>query len=110
MKFDKTGGFRWLDSWVMASIIQLATFRTLNMLSHQLRAQGDKFAKSGGFREKLAETRVKARAEQENAPVCPDCGRPMKRRKALAGRNAGKEFWGCTGYPSCRGLRQLEVS
>ena len=27
MQFDKTGGFRWLDSWVMGSIIQLATFR-----------------------------------------------------------------------------------
>ncbi|MDD5706244.1 MAG: hypothetical protein PHR35_09980 [Kiritimatiellae bacterium] len=27
MNFDKPGGFRWLDSWVMGSIVQLATFR-----------------------------------------------------------------------------------
>ena len=27
MEFDKSGGFRWLDSFVMASIVQLATIR-----------------------------------------------------------------------------------
>ena len=27
MNFDRPGGFRWLDSWVMGSIVQLATFR-----------------------------------------------------------------------------------
>ena len=27
MNFDKPGGFRWLDSWVMGSIVQLATHR-----------------------------------------------------------------------------------
>jgi len=29
---------------------------------------------------------------------CPDCGRPMRRRKGSSGY-----FWGCTGYPGCRG-------
>ncbi len=27
MHFDKPGGFRWLNSWVMGSIVHLATFR-----------------------------------------------------------------------------------
>ena len=27
MKFDPSGGYRRLDSWVMASIVQLANFR-----------------------------------------------------------------------------------
>lgn len=27
MNFDKSGGYRWLDSFVMANIVQLATFR-----------------------------------------------------------------------------------
>ena len=27
MHFDKPGGFRWLDSWVMGSIVQLGTIR-----------------------------------------------------------------------------------
>lgn len=35
---------------------------------------------------------------------CPKCGSPMIRRKATKGANAGKEFWGCSQYPSCRGI------
>jgi len=154
MNFDKPGGFRWLDSWVMGSIVQLATHRfcekfltrpldptgrqydqmtqaarsgvmnnvegnertstsketemkLTNMLGHQLQSQGKKFAEQGGFREKLTEVRVEARAKQEGAPECPECGKPMKKRKAASGPNAGKEFWGCTGYPGCRGVRPV---
>jgi ssDNA-binding Zn-finger/Zn-ribbon topoisomerase 1 len=47
--------------------------------------------------------RVEARAKQESAPVCPDCGKSMKRRQAKSGKNAGKEFWGCTGLSGVQG-------
>jgi len=101
---------RWLDSEdheVVANCLLILLSRTINMLSHQLQKQGDKFAEQGGFREKLTDVRVETRAKQENAPVCPDCGKPMKKRKATSGKNAGSEFWGCTGYPNCRGVRQV---
>ena len=58
-------------------------------------------------REKLTEARVAERARQEDAPECPECGKPMHKRRARTGRNAGNEFWGCTGYPDCRGVRQV---
>jgi len=32
----------------------------------------------------------------------------MKRRTAKAGSNAGHDFWGCTGYPECKGVRKIE--
>ncbi|WP_232203922.1 topoisomerase DNA-binding C4 zinc finger domain-containing protein [Chlorobaculum parvum] len=35
-------------------------------------------------------------------PSCPKCGRPMALRTAKTGKNAGKQFWGCTGYPDCK--------
>jgi len=38
---------------------------------------------------------------------CPVCSKPMTRRKAKRGANAGGEFWGCTGYPACRGTRPI---
>jgi restriction system protein len=101
---------RWLDSGdheVVANCLLILLSRTINMLSHQLQSQGEKFAEQGGFREKLTEIRVQARAQQENAPACPDCARPMKKRRATNGRNAGTEFWGCTGYPECKGVRQV---
>ena len=38
---------------------------------------------------------------------CPLCSKPMARRTAKRGANAGGEFWGCTGYPACRGTRPI---
>lgn len=38
---------------------------------------------------------------------CPLCAKPMVRRTAKRGANAGNEFWGCTGYPACRGTRPI---
>lgn len=38
------------------------------------------------------------------APRCPKCGRKMVLRTARQGRYAGKQFWGCSGYPNCRGI------
>ena len=42
------------------------------------------------------------------APTCPLCSKPMVRRAAKRGANAGREFWGCTGYPACRGTRPID--
>lgn len=40
-------------------------------------------------------------------PNCPSCGRLMVKRTARRGRNAGNQFWGCSGYPHCKGTRNL---
>src|SRR3990170_4772591 len=37
-------------------------------------------------------------------PQCPTCGSPMQLRTARRGRNAGQQFYGCTRYPTCRGI------
>jgi restriction system protein len=67
-----------------------------------METQGETFCKEGGFREKLTTLRVETRAEQEQAPTCPECNKPMTRRKAKTGKNAGNPFWGCTAYPDCK--------
>lgn len=41
------------------------------------------------------------------APSCPICTKTMVRRTAKRGANAGSEFWGCSGYPSCKGTRPI---
>lgn len=38
-------------------------------------------------------------------PTCPKCGGVMVRRVARKGSNAGNEFWGCSKFPACRGVR-----
>jgi restriction system protein len=45
--------------------------------------------------------------ESRQATACPLCAKPMVRRTAKRGANAGGEFWGCTGYPACRGTRPI---
>jgi len=101
----------WLESdndETMANCLLILIARVINMLNRQLKAQGEAFQQEGGFREKLTQLRVETRAQQENAPLCPECGQPMTRRQARSGRNAGKVFWGCTVYPACKGLREVD--
>lgn len=41
------------------------------------------------------------------AAICPLCSKEMVRRTAKRGASAGREFWGCSDYPSCRGTRSI---
>ena len=92
------------DSIVVANALLIILSRAINMLIRQLEAQGDTFAETGGFREQLTAVRAETRAVRDGAPRCPDCGKPMKRRKSNRG-----EFWGCTAYPDCKGTREVAV-
>jgi restriction system protein len=103
---------KWLDSEddvTVANVLIILIARTINMLNRQLEAQGEKFKQEGGFREQLKEARIEEIAKRENAPVCPECGKPMRKRIAKTGKNSGKSFWGCSAYPACSGARHLEA-
>jgi restriction system protein len=41
------------------------------------------------------------------ATSCPLCSSAMVKRTARNGSNAGNEFWGCSTFPKCRGVRPL---
>ena len=102
---------RWLDSdddIVTANALIILISRAINMLNHQLTAQGEKFVQEGGFREQLKEVRTEELARREGAPRCPGCGTPMRKRTAKSGKNAGRPFWGCSAYPKCNGVREIE--
>jgi restriction system protein len=49
-----------------------------------------------------------ARREAAAAPACPACNKPMTRRVASKGSNAGRTFWGCTAFPQCRGTLPMD--
>lgn len=42
-------------------------------------------------------------------PTCPKCGSPTQLRTARQGRNAGQQFYGCSQYPTCRGIVNIEA-
>ncbi len=102
---------QWLDSdddGEVANAMLILIARVINMLNRQMESQSESFQKEGGFREKLNTLRVEARAKQQLAPDCPECGKPMVLRKAKSGKWAGREFWGCRAYPECKGARRSE--
>lgn len=49
-----------------------------------------------------------AEPEQQETVLCPRCGAPMIKRRAQKGKNAGKCFYGCSNYPKCRGIINIE--
>ena len=114
-------GYFWLDTWVMANVVQLATqdfcARFLNLTNDpcgrqydQIERQLETFRVEGGFTEGLTAERLAYRKEQSvqaDAPTCPVCGKPMIKRAAKKGINSGKEFWSCSGYPECNGTRNI---
>ncbi len=96
---------RWLDSddaVVVANAMLIITGRVLKMLKRLKEAQGVAFEESGGFRERLTAKRIEAREGQKvaEAPECPQCGKPMRRRRSAKG-----DFWGCSAFPDCKGTR-----
>ena len=40
--------------------------------------------------------------EPVDGKMCPRCGNKLVLRTAKRGDNAGKQFWGCSGFPKCR--------
>lgn len=84
------------------------------LLDRQIAAVEKAFVEEGGYSEQLAAARLAERrrrkhdssdqsAPTDNIPPCPQCGKTMVVRTAKKGRNEGKQFWGCSGYPDCKG-------
>jgi four helix bundle suffix protein len=83
------------------------------LLDQQIAALEKAFVEGGGYSEQLAAARLAHRSRKapsappdpsDHIPPCPKCGKPMVLRTAKTGRNAGKQFWGCSGYPDCKGV------
>jgi restriction system protein len=45
---------------------------------------------------------VSAASTPAVSPSCPRCGKTMVER---SNRKSGQKFWGCSGFPACRGVR-----
>jgi restriction system protein len=91
------------------------------LLDQQIAALEQAFVEDGGYSEQLATARLAERERRRrdppdpsdrpdpsnSIPRCPKCGRPLALRTAKTGKNAGQQFWGCTGYPECKGTAEL---
>jgi four helix bundle suffix protein len=89
------------------------------LMDQQLVALEQAFIKGGGYSEQLAVARLAERERRQKNPTdrsdptdliknCPLCAKLMTLRTARQGKHAGTQFWGCTGYPACKGTRLWE--
>ncbi len=46
--------------------------------------------------------------QRRERPSCPICGSSMVKRTTRQGANIGKQFWGCSMYPKCKGTIDLQ--
>jgi four helix bundle suffix protein len=96
-----------------ANAMLCAVNQAAYLLKRQLENQGETFVEKGGFTEKLfgARKRTKSdwldKVDETKPPACPRCGKPLKLRTVRSGAKAGRQFWGCTGYPDCMGSQPI---
>jgi restriction system protein len=118
---DRTAYAAWLDHTdpaVVANALICLIHQANYLLDQQVAALERSFVVGGGYTEQLAAARIAERQRQQQrpptpgapSPACPVCGKPMARRTARKGARAGSQFWGCTGYPECRGTQRLDES
>ncbi|SHI64316.1 topoisomerase DNA-binding C4 zinc finger domain-containing protein [Pseudobutyrivibrio xylanivorans] len=50
----------------------------------------------------------KVDVNRENNLICPRCGGQLVLRTAKQGSNAGNQLYGCSNYPKCRFIKNLE--
>jgi len=113
---DPTDYAPWLtsaDPAVVANAVICLIHQANYLLDQQVGALERGFVQEGGYSEKLAAARIAERAKrtertEQALPNCPLCGKPMALRTARKGARAGTQFWGCSGYPECRGTRRLD--
>ena len=117
---------KWLESpapALRANALICLIHQANYLLDHQVSSLESDFIEDGGYSERLAAARLARRRagphptdpsdptdrsdRKPKAPVCARCGRPMALRTARKGPRAGSQFWGCSGYPECRGTMQV---
>ncbi|NOU37014.1 MAG: four helix bundle protein [Kiritimatiellaceae bacterium] len=97
------------DSAVRANALICLINQANYLLDQQIAALEAQFIEGGGYSEQLATARLAKRAAKpsDKIPACPQCGKPTVLRTAKSGKNAGQQFWGCTGYPDCKGVAKV---
>lgn len=119
----------WLDHRdpaVVANAVICLIHQANYLLDQQIAGLEREFISEGGYTEQLAAARLEERRRQsgsrvqsdrtdrsdqtEQSPDCPTCGKDMVLRTARRGKLSGSRFWGCSGFPECKGTREFETS
>ncbi len=109
-----------IDPAIIANTAICLIHQTNYLLDRQISELERQFVEEGGYSEKLATKRLEYRqlslnrsdlpdrSDQRTIPLCTNCGSLMVLRTAHQGKHNGEQFWGCSKYPTCKGISQLD--
>lgn len=122
------------DDETLANVAITLIHQCDKMLAGLFEHQKLQFLQNGGIKEQMTKARIDARNQSpqnpqspqsplntqspqssqssqssQRTPLCPKCGKPMLKRTQKKGQQQGREFWGCSDYPACNGLRPLKT-
>jgi four helix bundle suffix protein len=95
---------------VSANTVRQLLIQASFLLNRQVRRLEQEFLQQGGIRERMTTARTEVKntpSPGSSSPACPICNAAMAQRTARCGANAGKNFWGCSQYPACKGTRPV---
>ncbi len=108
------------DPVVVANAIICLIHQANYLLDRQVASLEQGFIREGGYSERLAAARIAERQRQHRTdptdrtdrtaltpPPCPRCGKDMVLRTTRKGERTGLQFWGCPGYPECKGTMRV---
>lgn len=99
------------DSGEIASSKKQMKERAESLLSKTSEKRKDYVEKYKKIIEKVKSKKEEGKEEtqkQEETLICPKCGAPMVLRVAKKGEKAGKKFYGCSQFPKCRFIMNIE--
>lgn len=99
------------DSGEIASSKKQMKERAESLLSKTSEKRKDYVKKYEKIIEKVKSKKEEGKEEtqkQEETLICPKCGAPMVLRVAKKGEKAGEKFYGCSQFPKCRFIMNIE--
>lgn len=91
---------------IVLGVTRDGRFRALkkNPRIYRTAPRGEQEARVSAFLERLKAAIREAYRAALHVPTCPACDSPMALRKS---KKDGQEFYGCIGFPHCKGTRPI---
>lgn len=88
--------------------LRFAEGKPLELIDGAQFAEMAKAFQAHGISKEVASAATSLADTTPDRPECPTCGKTMVLRRAKTGKYAGQEFWGCSGFPQCRGTLSIK--
>lgn len=95
-------------NYILSKTTPVLTEEQVNSIIHAIQNEAliKSFTTNRAHKKHVQELQTKRtpRVTDSSEPVCPNCGSSMVKRTVKRGEHIGRQFWGCSEFPKCRGV------